>query len=40
MTNYEPLQRGPHPAGVRTEEWRDEANGASYRGCQILCVSR
>ena len=30
MTTYEPLNRGPHPVGVRTEEWTDEANGISY----------
>lgn len=30
MTTYEPLKRGPYPVGVRTEEWRDEANGISY----------
>ena len=27
---YAPLERGPHPVGVRTEEWRDEANGIVY----------
>lgn len=30
MSTYEPLKRGPYPVGVRTEEWRDEANDIAY----------
>lgn len=30
MLDYRPLQRGPHPVGVRTEVWRDEANDVAY----------
>ena len=30
MATYDPLPRGPHPVGVRTEQWRDEANDITY----------
>lgn len=30
MADYQPLQRGPHPVGVRTEEWADAEHGISY----------
>lgn len=28
--SYDPLKRGPHPVGVRTEVWNDDATGESY----------
>lgn len=30
MTVYEPLKRGPHPVGVRTEQWHDDVNDITY----------
>ncbi len=30
MTAYRPLERGPHPVGVRTEEWVDAEHGIAY----------
>lgn len=30
MSDYRPLERGPFPVGVRTEEWRDDEHDIAY----------